>query len=150
MLHSVDTRGWTNNVAWCVPTAVSFLTGTPLAHSHSRAAFMNDQALNQVSGVSIHNALLMLGEQGYVCERIDLKSRYDDAPLLSQFLADRTAYESCMPLLIIIEKQHSTFAHALSAHYNFVADNATMKPIPYTQYHHLDKLVVEARVIRKQ
>ena len=139
MLHAVETRGWEANTAWCVPTSISFLTGVPLIHSHSRAAFIQDKKLKEVKGVYASEALLMLREQGYKGEQIDLASRYSDAPLLKRFLDERTSYEKCMPLMIQIEDSKK-FCHMIVSHFGFAADNHTMKPVPIAQFPHLNKV----------
>jgi hypothetical protein len=148
MLHAVETRGWEANTAWCVPSAISFLTGIPLIHSHSRAAFIQDIKLKDVKGVYMAEALLMLREQGYKGEQIDLSCRYSDAPPLSRFLDERTSYEKCMPLLIQIEDSKK-FCHAVTSHFGFAADNHTMKPVPIPQFPHLKKYVTGAWVVSK-
>lgn len=148
MLHKVETRGWETNTAWCVPTAISFLTGVPLIHSHSRAAFIQDKTLKGVSGVYTSEALLMLREQGYRGERIDLLNKYKEAPTLKKFLAGRTPYEICLPLMIAVEDSKG-FAHMITAHFGYAADNWTMKPVPVVDFPHLRKYVTEAWVIIK-
>ncbi len=82
MLYKVNTQGWKANTAWCVPSVISFLTGIPLIHSHSRAAFIQDKKLKDVKGVYTAEALLMLREQGYAGRRVILSDRYDTAPKL--------------------------------------------------------------------
>lgn len=148
MLHAIETRGWEANTAWCVPTVISLLTGVPLIHSHSRAAFLQDKAMKSVKGVYASEALLLLREQGCKGEQIDLSSRYSSAPLLSKFLAERTSYETCMPLMIQIEDSKK-FCHMISAHLGFAADNHTMKPVPISQFPHLKKYVTGAWVVSK-
>ena len=148
MLHAVETRGWEANTAWCVPTSISFLTGVPLIHSHSRAAFIQDKGLKEVNGVYASEALLMLREQGYKGIQIDLSFRYSDAPLLKRFLNERTSYEKCMPLMIQIEDSKK-FCHMITSHFGFAADNHTMKPVPISQFPHLKKYVTGAWVISK-
>jgi hypothetical protein len=148
MLHAIETRGWETNTAWCVPTAISLLTGVPLIHSHSRAAFLQDKKLKEVKGVYASEALLLLREQGYKGEQIDLSSRYSSAPLLSVFLNDRTAYETCMPLMILIEDSNK-FCHAVTSHYGFAADNHTMKPVPISRFPHLKKYVTGAWIVSR-
>lgn len=148
MLHKVDVRGWEANTAWCVPTTISFLTGSPLIHTHSRAAFIQDKKLLDVKGVYTAEALLMLREQGYKGDQIILRDRYSDAPKLSKFLKDRTSYEKCMPLMIAIEDTKD-FSHMITAHFDFAADNHTMKPTPIQKFPHLDKFVTEAWIISK-
>jgi len=148
MLHAIETRGWSDVTAWCAPTAVSFLTGISLIHSHSRAAFIQDKKLKDVEGVYASEALLMLREQGYQGEKICLQDRYGDAPLLKTFLEDRTGYEKCMPLMIQIEDEKS-FCHMITSHYGYIADNHTMKPVPINEFRNLRKLVTGAWIITK-
>ncbi len=148
MLHAIDTRGWEANTAWCVPSAISFLTGIPLIHSHSRAAFIQNTKLLDVKGVYGSEALLMLREQGYKGVQLELKDRYTDAPTLKKFLNERTAYEKCMPLMIQIE-DNKKFCHMCTAHYGYAADNHTMKPVAIQNFPHLRKLVTAVWVVSK-
>ena len=149
MLHSVDIKGWEKNTAWCVPTCISFLTGCPLIHAQSRAAFFQNKALKDVEGVYVSEAILMLYEQGYKVEQIKLLDQYDEAPTLKAFLENRTPYQKCMPLLIIIEDKNK-FSHAITAHYDYVADNHTMKPVPVLKFPHLKKYVTNAWIVSKK
>lgn len=149
MLHSIDTRGWGTNTAWCVPTAISFLTGIPLFHSHSRAAFIQEKKVKDVEGVYAAEALLMLREQGYVGKQISLSDKYQSAPRLKKFLSERTMYEKCIPIMIQIEGSKD-FCHMITAHYGYAADNHTMKPVPIDQFPHLTKYVTAAWIITKQ
>lgn len=148
MLHAIDTRGWETATAWCVPTVVSLLSGVPLIHSHSRAAFVQDKSLKDVEGVYASEALLLLREQGLKGEQIKLSERYSDAPTLRRFLKERTPYEMCMPLMIQVEDR-GKFCHMISCWQNFCADNHTMKPVPIDQFPHLRKYVTSAWVVSK-
>ncbi len=148
MLYLVDSRGWEANTAWCVPTSISFLTGAPLIHTHSRAAFIQDKKLKDVKGVYASEALLMLREQGMKGEQIRLTERYNESPTLKRFFRERTAYEKCMPLMIQIENS-SKFCHMIVAHFNYAADNHTMKPVLIEQFPHLRKYVTAAWVVSK-
>jgi hypothetical protein len=148
MLHTFDTKGWEANTAWCVPTAISFLTGVPLIHSHSRAAFMQDISLKEVKGVYSTEAVLLLREQGYKVQQIKLKDTYDDAPKLSVFLKNRTSYEKAMPLMITVE-DNKDFSHMITAHFEYAADNWTMKPVPIRDFPHLNKYVTSAFIVMK-
>ena len=147
MLHKVDFAKF-SGVPYCVPTTISFLTGIPLIHSHSRAAFIQDKSLKDVRGVYAEEALLMLREQGYKGEQIKLTERYDNAPLLKRFLDERTSYETCMPLMIQIEDSKK-FCHMVVSHFFFAADNHTMKPVPIPEFPHLKKYVTGAWVVSK-
>jgi hypothetical protein len=149
MLSAIDTKGWTQKTAWCVPTAISFLTGTPLIHSHSRAAFIQDQAIDKVQGVFATEALLLLREQGYRAKQVTLLDRYTDAPSLKKFLADRTSYEKCMPMMIQIEDKKD-FCHMISAWHDLCADNWTMKAVPKEKFPHMNKLVTGAWIVGKK
>jgi hypothetical protein len=148
MLHAIDSRGWTKNIAWCVPTVVSFISGVPLIHSHSRAAFIQNIPLKDVSGLYGAEATLLLREQGFVCKRVDLKSRYSDAPKLKAFLNDRTAYEQCMPMMIQVEDVPN-FCHMIAAHYGYAADNHTMRPVKIEDFPHINRYVTQAWVVEK-
>lgn len=149
MLHAIDSKGWTETTSWCVPTVISFLTGIPLAHSHSRAAFLQDISLKDVEGVHGSEAVLLLREQGYVCRELKLSERYENAPRLKKFLKERTPYEQCIPLMIQIENT-KTFCHMISAHFGYAADNHTMKPVPIEQFPHLNKYVTRAWTVGKK
>lgn len=148
MLHKVDTKGWEKHTAWCVPTSISFLTGIPLIHSHSRAAFIQNKKLKEVKGIHTGDALLMLREQGYKGEQIYLSERYNDPPTLQKFLQDRTSFEMCMPLMIAIEDKKG-FSHMITAHFGYAADNHTMKPVELPVFPWLKKYVTEAWIISK-
>jgi len=148
MLHTFDTRGWEANTAWCVPTAISFLTGAPLIHTHSRAAFMQNISLKDVKGVYSTEAVLLLREQGYKVQQIKLKDRYDDAPTLRKFLKERTSYEKVMSLMISVEDKKD-FSHMITAHFEYAADNWTMKPVPIAEFPHLTKYVTSAFIVMK-
>lgn len=149
MLHAIDSNGWTKNTSWCVPTAISLLSGIPLIHSHSRAAFIQDKALKDVKGVYGSEAAMLLREQGYKSKPITLRDRYQDAPTLSRFLADRTSYEKCLPLMVQVEKAPD-FCHMIVCHYDYAADNWTMKPTPIKEFPHLGKYVTAAWIVQKK
>lgn len=148
MLHTFDTRGWEANTAWCVPTSISLLTGAPLIHTHSRAAFMQNIAIKDVKGVYTSEAILLLREQGYKVSQIKLSERYDDAPTLKRFLKERTSYEKVMPLMIVIEDTKQ-FCHMVTAHFEYAADNHTMKPVKIEDFPHLRKYVTNAFIVMK-
>ncbi|MFA7408543.1 MAG: hypothetical protein WCY93_12075 [Anaerolineaceae bacterium] len=145
MLHAIDTRGWNLESAWCVPSAISFLTGAPLIHTHSRAAFLQNISLKDVEGIYMGDAILLLREQGYKVERIKLTDRYSAPPTLAKFLEDRTPYEKMMPMMICVETTKD--AHMVTAHYGFAADNHTMKPVPIKNFPHLRKKVTDAVIV---
>lgn len=146
MLHKIETKGWEANTAWCVPTAVSLLSGAPLIHTHSRAAFLQDKALTDVKGVYCHEAILLLHEQGYRVEEVKL----DEPVRFLEFMKNhRTPYQKCLPMMICIEKK-SDFCHMIAAHFDYVADNWTMKPVTFGDYIHKRSWVVGAWTVIKK
>jgi len=143
MLHTLDFNGWDNITAWCVPTAIAFLTGAPVGHMHSRAAFIQDKARKDVKGVYIEEAVLLLREQGYKAIPIDMESRWGAPPTIRKFLNERTSYEKVMPMMF------ATPDHMITAHYNYVADNWTKKPVPVCDFPKLGRKVVAAWTVIK-
>lgn len=149
MLHAIDASGWDKNVSWCVPTCLSFLTGVSLFHSHSRAAFIRDIPVKAVGGLYGSEAAMLLREQGYRSLPIDLREMYGDAPKLDHFMANRTAFQKCMPMMIHLEDDKE-FCHMAVAHYDYVADNWTMKPVATAEFPHTDKYVTAAWIVEKR
>jgi hypothetical protein len=148
MLHIVDSKGWSEKTAWCVPTAISFLTGIPLLHSHSRAAFIQETKLNDVEGVYASEAALLLREQGYRVRQISLKDKYENAPKLKAFLNNLSGFEKVMPLMIQVEKKPD-FVHMVVSHFGFAADNWTMKPVKADEFPHKNAYVTAAWIVEK-
>jgi len=149
MLHAINSKGWTTKTAWCVPTAISFLTGSPLIHTHSRAAFIQEKTLDSVKGVYATEALLLLREQGYQSSQIKLLDRYEKAPKLKSFLDERSSYEKCMTMMIQIE-DNKEFCHMITVHFDYAADNWTMKPVPTKDFPNTDKYVTAAWIVSKK
>lgn len=148
MLHAIDSRGWDKNTAWCVPSAISFLTGIPLIHSHSRAAMIQDIKIKDVKGVYGSEAAMLLREQGYTARPIDLIQEYSKSPKLSKFIDDRTPYQKCVPIMIQVESAPD-FAHMVVSHYGYMADNWTMKPVKMKNFPHKNRYVTRAWVVEK-
>ena len=148
MLHKIDTKGWGKNTAWCVPTAVSFLCGSPLIHSHSRAAWIRNEKLKDVSGVMSGEALLMLREQGYKAVPLELKEKYSECPKLLSFMKNLLPIEKVFPLMICIEGK-GNFSHMIVSHFGYMADNWTMKPVEQKDFPHMSKYVVSAWQVTK-
>jgi hypothetical protein len=144
MLAKLDFSGWENNTPWCVPTAVSLVSGVPVAHMHSRAAFIQNKAIMDVKGVFWEEAILMLREQGYKASMIDIAGRFNGKPpTIRSFLASRTKYEYCMPIMF------STMTHMMAAQYGFVADNWTKKAVPIEEFPKLSREVTTAYIVMK-
>lgn len=53
-----------------------------------------------------------------------------------------------MPLMIVIEDARE-FCHMVSAHYNYVADNHTMRPVDVNDYKFKRKKVTAAYIVQK-
>lgn len=140
MLHKLQTHDW-DYTMYCVPSAISLLTGAPIGHTHSRAAFMQDKARKDVKGVYIEEAVLLLREQGYKAIPIDMETRWHTPPTIEKFLAGRSPYETSMPIMF------ATNDHMMTAHYGFAADNWTKKPVPINQFPKLGRKVVAAWVV---
>jgi hypothetical protein len=143
MLHSIDFTGWENMVPYCVPTAISFLTGAPVAHMHSRAAFMQNKSIKDVKGVFLEEAVLLLREQGYKAIPIDMAGTFSEPPTIRKFLASRTKYQFCMPIMF------ATQEHMMTAQYGFAADNWTKKPVPIENFPKLNRKVVASWIVAK-
>tara|TARA_Y100001973_G_C5022992_1_gene244121 strand:+ start:190 stop:633 length:444 start_codon:yes stop_codon:yes gene_type:complete len=127
MLHRIDAKGW-NGKAWCGPSAVSTLTGAPLIHTHSRAAFYQNQAMKKVKGMYNEEVILLLREQGYGVRQIDLTERFETQPTINMFMKSRTPYEFAMPILLGITN------HFISVHMNWACDNWTLNPVPFNEF----------------
>lgn len=141
MLKALDMTGW-NSISWCVPSAISMLTGIPVAFMHMRAAFHKQISLNEVEGLFDEEAILLLGEQGYGVRQIDLKERYGDTiPTIGKFLKERTPYEFCMPIYF------TTPDHAMVCHMGYVGDNGTKKPVPIDQFPGLKRKMCSAYIV---
>lgn len=148
MLHNVSVQGWGLNTAWCVPTALSMITGIPLAHAHSRAAFVQGKALKDVKGVDNESATFLFREQGYYLQKIDLEARFPTPVSISKFMKEgRTDFEKCIPMYLVIKTNRGS--HAICAHFDYVGDNRTMKPVPTETFWAKNKLVLEAHKIMK-
>lgn len=143
MLTVIDLKGW-EKTSWCVPSAIAMLTGANVGVMHSRAAFLLDQKISDVKGITDGEAIILLREQGYKAIPIDLASRYDGKPpTVSRFLKERTNYEKVMPVYF------TTKDHAMCAQYGFAGDNHTKKPVPVEQFPHLSKKVCSAYIVVK-
>lgn len=143
MLHSVDFSKW-KTTPWCGPTALSFLTGVPLVHSHSRLAWMKDLPLTKVEGARVSEFILMLREQGYFAKQIDVLKGGNHYPAIKRFMQERTPYEKAMPVLIVLRN------HYVSAHFDYLADNWTKKPTLVHDFPMLGRVVESAFVVSKK
>lgn len=140
MLKELNLENW-NKPAWCVPSAISMITGISVAKMHELAAKMQGKETEKVKGVFMEEAVLLLRNQGYKAIPIKLSDRYQTAPTIETFLEKRTPYEFCMPIMF------ATVNHMMCAHFGFAGDNWTKKPVPINQFPSTKRRVVAAWVI---
>ena len=79
-----------------------------------------------------------------------LLDKYDETnpPTLVAFMKNRDPIEKVMPMMVIVEKKSSKTAHALAVHFDYIADNHTMKPIHISEkYKYKTAKVVEAYMV---
>lgn len=146
MLHKLNLEGFGGGTKWCGPSAVSILTGRPLAHTTAMLAYAEDIPYDEVGGVWREDAVLMLHTLGYRCVPIDVVSRFSDTecgPTLKRFWEERRMDEVVNPLLIEIH------GHLLTSHYGFAADNWTGGPVPLAQFPKQRRLVKWAGIVTK-
>ena len=145
MLTPINTKAY-DGTAWCVPSAVSMLTGMSLKESHTRASVLQHIDIDDVRGMWDQEAILMLHEQGYSATPIDLVSRYAAktpcGPTLKRFLNERTPEEFANTLYVTVH------GHALCAHMGYVGDNSTGRPILMNNFPKLGRLTKSAYIIR--
>jgi hypothetical protein len=145
MLKPINKKSY-DGTAWCVPSAVSMITGQSLLESHRRAAVLQHIDVGDVSGMWDREAALMLYELGYTATPIDLVSRYAGktpcGPTLKRFLNERTREEYASVLYITVH------GHALTAHMGYVGDNSTGRPVPMDRFPKLGRLTKSAYIIR--
>ncbi len=144
MLKELDFSGWEPNPSWCVPSAISMITGIPVAFMHMRAAFLQSKRLKDVKGLLPSEAVLLLSEQGWKTIPIDLFERYgSEGTTVGNFLKNRTPYEFCMPILFM------NTDHCMCAHYEYAGDNHTKKPIRIKDFHYLKTKITNAWIVYK-
>jgi hypothetical protein len=133
-------------IAWCVPSAVSMITGQNLTESHKRAAVLLNIEVADVEGMWDHEAVLMMHELGYSAKPVDLVDRYASktpcGPTLKRFLAERTPEEFANVMYVTVH------GHALCAHMGYVGDNSTGRPVPISQFPKLGRLTKSAYIVR--
>jgi len=146
MLHPLDLSKMTGT-AWCVPSAISMLTGYPVEKAHSRAAFLQNKSYEDVQGVYIDESILMLHELGFKVKQIDLGKRYAGelkcGPTLKRFFNDLKKYrdEFLQPMIVF------TSTHALTHHMGWAGDNWTKRPVPTNDFPKPHRLVDSAYMV---
>jgi len=144
MLRPLNKKGHTGST-WCVPSAVSMLTGQSVRESHVRAAKLQGFAVGDVEGMWHEEAQLMMFELGYRAVPVDVVGRYAKktpcGPTLKRFLKERTPQEFATPMYITVD------GHALCAHMGYVGDNKTGRPVPMDKFPKLGRLVKSAYMV---
>jgi len=141
MLHPLDTSKMKSTL-WCVPSAVSMLTGYPVEKAHSRAAFLQNKSFGSVKGMYISECIIMLHELGYYVKEINLTKRYGHklkcGPSIKRFLTELRPHEFSQPMIIF------TNTHAITSHMGWVGDNWTKHPVPLKEFPQTKRLVANA------
>jgi hypothetical protein len=138
-------KSW-ERTAWCVPSAFAILTGCTLASAHSKFAFINQEAIEDVEGCWHQDLLIALMDAGKTCTPVDLHTRYPDmkyGPTLRRYMRERPMGEERMyPLLLRVP------GHVLCAQMDYMADNWTTRPVPVENFPKLGRNVHQAWVIK--
>lgn len=142
MIHTdIDTTGYSKKRRWCVPSAVALLTGVPLVRATERLSAITGRSYEELSGVELSAAQLLLRELGYETRVVDLTERYRAPPQVQRFMAERQGLEQVMPLLL------SNADHAFVAHYGMLFDNACPSGAPVAASHLRYKRLTEAYLV---
>lgn len=146
LLKPLDKTGYTKDVEWCGPSAISILAGRPLAETTSALSKLREESYSELDGVWPQEVVLILSQYGYKSKPLPLMERYPDTPYgptLKRFLNERQGMELVMPLLIEVQN------HLLVAHMGFAADNWTKKPVPIKSFPKLGRLVKSVYMVSK-
>lgn len=145
-LHPVSKA--TNTVQWCVPSALSSLTGCDYG-SAAHACIANGAALfyNELSGVQIDTTILALRQlvPTATVEQVNLRARYPSlalGPTLKRYMREREQAEVLNPCLIGVNN------HMIVGHLAVLSGNDTMGPVPYTMFPKLGRNVNWVGIVR--
>lgn len=144
LLKPIDATGYTRKKKWCVPSAISTLTGLPLSVTTARCAHADGTAYSEVSGVLLSDALLVLAGLGWRHKAVDLPARFPtlkQGPTLTRYMHTRSLEEIAMPILL------STGYHAFAGHGYFLSGNDTMYPVGWESFPKLGRKVCEVCVL---
>lgn len=126
---------WTPNTPWCGPTALSFLTNTPLSQAHSAFAFIQNKALDTVDGVYTGDLICALRERGRVAVPYQTSAK-------TLIAATRELSQQPFPYLLNVTR------HFVCGHSTWLADNWTLRPVPMDRFPKPTRRLVEAYTIR--
>lgn len=137
MIHPLDLTGYSKAEQWCGPSALSLITGAPLAETTKRFAYMQGEAYQKLSGVYAEELLLALWEQGWKAENVGLLDRYPKlqmGPTLARYMRERPKIEVINKLLINVTG-HFIVAHGRYLFDNWVPRGATIDTFPKPRRH---------------
>lgn len=146
MTHPLNTEGYSRGDVWCVPSAVSLLTGKLLVETAQRLASIRDQRYADLEGVWTEEAVLLLYEYGYRATAVPVVERFKDTvcgPTLRRFMEERQPMEVVNPLLIELD------THVVVSHFSFLFDNWVPKGAQIESFPKPTRLVKAAWIITK-
>lgn len=123
-----------------MPSALSIISNTPYSQTASLCAFIRDEPYSEVDEVYLEEGILALHTLGYTATRVDLPRLMT----LKSYMRDRPAVEKVEPVLIGVHR------HVMVAHYDYLADNWTKKPVHYSEFPKTGRLVTDAHIIRRR
>ena len=153
-MHNLHALDWSHRPAtkngkfWCVPSALSVLTGLPYA-TCTEACVRNGAAstyedLEAVAMTQIVLALRDLVPTATVTE-VDLAARFPDlkaGPTLRRYMAERDVDETVYPLLISVN------THLIAGHRGWLGGNDVKRPCPVSMFPQLTRNVNWVGVVR--
>lgn len=125
---------------WCGPSALSILSNRSYPEMISLLAFIRDEAYSEISGVYTEELILALHNLGFTATRVDLSRLMR----LKTYMATRPSSQKVEPTLITVHR------HIIAAHFDYLADNWTKKPIHYNAFPKTGRLVTDVHIIRRR
>lgn len=103
-------------------------------------AFIRGETYAEVEGVQPEELILALHNLGFTVTRIDLSRLMT----LKTYMSTRPATQKVEPALVFTHK------HVLTAHFDYLADNWTKKPVHFSEFPKTGRLVTDAYTIRRR
>ena len=126
---------WSPRIAWCGPTALSYLTNVSLASAHSAFAFIQDAAIDKVDGVYTGELICALREHGKATVPHQTRAK-------TLITAARELAVQPFPFLLNVT------GHFVCGHSRWLADNWTLRPVPAENFPKPARRLVEAYIVR--
>jgi hypothetical protein len=147
-LKPIDATGYSKLQQWCVPSALSIITGAPLKETTEILTRISGRSYQELEGCWMEDAVLALNEYGFTAKPINIIDRFSDTthgPTLTRFFSERQPHEVINPLLVAVN------AHAIVTHYNYIFDNSTGGlPVTPDYFPKTHRLVKEAYIIERK